>query len=139
MEDDQDRRRQRALNAYIAAWFRWRIAIDKAAEGGDTSGIITLLHSRKPIPPECQRLLADLLERRRLTKKRGGQRRPSYESSPEERKLSKAAFFVRERQREGEKFETALAEVARDRNVETVKLRNFMQGKGSRRSRRLRS
>lgn len=137
MEDDQDRRRQRAPD--IAAWFRWRIAIDKAAEGGDTSGIITLLHSRKPIPPECQRLLADLLERRRLTKKRGGQRRPSYESSPEESKLIKAASFVRERQRQGAKFETALAEVARDRNIDTVKLRNFIQGKGSRRSRRLKS
>jgi hypothetical protein len=138
MEDDQDRRRQRALNAYIVAQFRWRIAIEKA-EGGDTSGIIELLDSGKVIPPESQSLLADLLDRRRLVKKRGRQRRPSYEMSPEESKLRKAAIFVRERQRKGEKFETALVDVARHRNIDTVKLRNFMRGKGSRRSRRLRS
>jgi hypothetical protein len=138
MEDDLDRRRQHALDAYIAATFRWRIAIEKA-EGGDTSAIIELLNSGGVFPPESQSLLADLLNRRRLTKKRGAQRRPSYEKSPEESKLIKAAHSVRERQRQGENFQTALAEVARNRNVDTGKLRNFIQGKGSRRSRRFRS
>jgi hypothetical protein len=138
MEDDQGRRRQHGLNAYIRAFLRWRKAIEEA-EDGDTSRIIELLDCGEIIPPESQSLLADLLDRHRLTKKRGGQRRPSYERSPEETKLIKAAFLVRERQSEGAKFETALAEVARNRNIETVKLRNFIQGKGSRRSRRLRS
>ena len=137
MEDDQDRRRQHALDAYIAATFRWRIAIEKA-EGGDTSAIIELLNSGEVFPPESQSLLADLLNRRRLTKKRGGQRRPSYESSREESELSKAASLVRERRGKGERFETALAEVARERNIDTGKLRNFIRGKGSRRSRRRR-
>ena len=137
-DDAQDRRRQRALNAYISAFFRWRVAIEKA-EGGDTSGVIKLLHSGKAIPPESQSLLADLLDRHRLTKKRGRQRRPSYETSPEESKLIKAAFLVRERQDKGKRFEAALAEVAGHRNIDTGKLRNFMQGKGSRRSRRLRT
>ncbi len=138
MEDDQDRRRQRALNSYIRAFLRWRIAIEKA-EGGDTSSIIELLHLGEVIPPESQSLLADLLDRRRLTKKRGRPGRPSYEMSHEESKLIKAAFFVRERQSEGEKFETALAEVARRRNIDIVKLGNFMRGKGSRRSRRIKA
>jgi hypothetical protein len=135
MENDLDPRRLRALAAYIAATFRWRIAIENA-EDGDTSGIIALLNSGELFPPESRSLLANLLERRQLTKKRGRQRRPSYESSPEESRLEKAAFWVRERQREGKKFEAALDEVATTRNIDTGKLRNFIQGKGSRRSRR---
>jgi hypothetical protein len=75
-----------------------------------------VLKSGDVFPPEAQSLLADLLERRQLTKKSGRRRRPSYESSPEETRLEKAAYFVRERQRQGEKFEAALDEVA-DRKV----------------------
>jgi hypothetical protein len=130
--------RQRALDAYIAATFRWRIAIEKA-ESGDVSGIIELLSSGQIVPPECQSLLADLLNRRQLIKKRGRQRRPIYESTPEERKLEKAAYLVRERQCEGVTFEDALDEIARNRNIDANKLGNFMQGKGSRRSRRRKS
>jgi len=94
-----------------------------------------LLSSGQIVPPECQSLLADLLNRRQLTKKRGRQRRPIYESTPEERKLGKAAYLIRERQREGVSFEDALDGVARNRTIDANKLGNFIQGKGSRRSR----
>ena len=137
-ENAPDIHRQRDLDAYIVATFRWRIAIEKA-ERGDVSGIIELLNSGQIVPPECQSLLADLLTRRQLTKKRGRQRRPIYESTPEERKLEKAAYLVRERQREGVSFEDALHDVARNRTIDANKLRNFIQGKGSRRSRRRKS
>ena len=137
-ENAPDIHRQRALDAYIVATFRWRIAIEKA-ESGDLGGIIELLNSGEIVPPECQSLLADLLTRRQLTKKRGRQRRPIYESTPEERKLEKAAYLVRERQREGASFEDALDEVARNRNIDANKLGNFIKGKGSRRSRRRKS
>jgi len=137
-ENAPDIHHQRALDAYIVATFRWRIAIEKA-ESGDVSGIIELLNSGQIAPPECQSLLADLLNRRQLTKKRGRQRRPIYESTPEERKLEKAAYWVRERQREGMRFEDALDEVARNRTIEANKLGNFIKGKGSRRSRRRKS
>jgi hypothetical protein len=133
-ENEPDIHRQRALDAYIAATFRWRIAIEKA-ESGEVSGIIELLSSGQIVPPECQSLLADLLNRRQLTKKRGRQRRPIYESTPEERKLEKAGYLVRERQREGVSFEDALDEVARNRTIDANKLGNFIRGKGSRRSR----
>jgi hypothetical protein len=138
VQSEPDTRRQPALEAHIAAIFRWRIAIEKA-ESGDVSGIIKLLSSGQIVPPECQALLADLLDRRQLTKKRGRQRRPIYESTPEERSLEKAAYLVRGRQREGVRFEDALGKVARNRNIEANKLGNFIQGKGSRRSRRRKS
>jgi hypothetical protein len=137
MESYADNRRQRALNNYIIALFRWRQAIDKAATG-DTSGIIKLWHAGNPIPPEAQSLLADLFERHQLKKKRGAPRRPMYESSPEERKLFKAGHCVRERQRGGATFDSAVDAVACERDIDPGKLSNFMQGKGSRRSRRLR-
>jgi hypothetical protein len=137
MEGEEDNRRQRELNDRIRALFRWRQAIDKA-DTGDTSGIIKLLHTHNPIPPECQSLLADLLERHQLKKKRGAPRRPIYESTPEERKLLKAGHCVRERQHGGATFDSAVDAVARERDIHPRKLSNFMQGKGSRRSRRFR-
>src|SRR5262245_33204258 len=125
-----------ALNDdYIRGWFRWRKAIDEA-EAGDTSGIIKLLSFGESIPSESQLLLADLLERHQLKKKRGAQSRPSYEFTPEERKLIRAAYLVRERQRAGAKLESAVDDVAHARNIDPQKLSNFMQGRGSRRSRR---
>jgi hypothetical protein len=135
VERDEDNRRQRALNDYIRAWFRWRMAIEKG-EDGDTSGIISLLRSGRSIPQESQSLLADLLKRHQLKKKPGAPSRPSYESTPEERKLRKAAHFVKERQCGGATFESAVDDVARERNLDPHKLSNFMRGKGSRRSRR---
>jgi hypothetical protein len=135
MERDEDSRRQRALNDYIRAWFRWRKAIEEG-EAGDTSGIIKLLRSGESIPQESQSLLADLLERRQLKKKRGAQARPSYELTPEEIKLRRAAYLVQERQHAGATFENAVDEVAHKRNIDPHKLSNFMRGKGSRRSRR---
>jgi hypothetical protein len=110
IESDAESRRQRALDEYFLAWLRWRQAIDKAASG-DTSAIIKLLHLGRPIPPEAQLLLADLLERHQLKKKRGAQRRPIYESSPEESKLLKAAHFVREAQCGGATFDDALMQL----------------------------
>ena len=135
MEADADSRRQQALNDYIIATFRSRQAIDKAATG-DTSGIIKLFHAGNSIPPEAQSLLADLLERNQLKKKLGPPRRPIYQFTLEERKLMKAAYFVRERQRGGATFDSAVDAVARERKIDPFKLSNFMRGKGSRRSRR---
>src|SRR5262245_17551275 len=97
MERDEDNRYQRLLSDYIRATFRWRMAIEEA-EAGDTRSIIKQLNFGSLIPPESQSLLADLLERRQLTKKRGAPRRPSYVFSSEESKLMKAAYLVRERQ-----------------------------------------
>jgi hypothetical protein len=129
------KKHQPILDAYIGTWFRWRKAIDEA-ETGDISGIIKLLHAGKWIPPLVQFWLADFLECHQVKKKQGGQRRLNL--SPEECKLVKASYSVREAQRGWATFDSAVDAVAAERNISPLKLANFMRGKGSRRSRRFR-
>jgi hypothetical protein len=72
----------------------WRMAVEVAHDSADTGLLIKLLRSKMEMPEVARHMLAALLERRDLKKRRGGQRTALFKMSAQER-LAKAASDVR--------------------------------------------
>jgi hypothetical protein len=77
------------------AWFQ---AVSDAQKSGDLAPIIKLLRLENEMPRTAREMLAELLERHHLKKKRGGQRTPMFNLSMKGR-LARAASLARRLQR----------------------------------------
>lgn len=78
----------------IQKYLRWRGAVEKADQG-DSSDLTALLRSNSVLGPEARFLIADLLDRRSLGRKRGAQPTPSYLTTPVEGRLHNLHALVR--------------------------------------------
>ena len=63
----------------------WIQAVKTAEKTGDLQGLVDLLRSDAKIEPTTRKLLAELLSRGVLRKKKGGQRKPIFELTAEQR------------------------------------------------------
>lgn len=86
--------RGRPLEA-IQEYGRWREAVEQA-DKGDSTALVAMLRSETAVLGlEARQLVADLLERHRLAKKRGRQAVPAYKSTPSEAKVARLLAHVR--------------------------------------------
>jgi hypothetical protein len=68
-------------NVDLRIYAIWRSVLQHAHDLGDSQLLIKLLRSEIEMPQVARHMLAELLERRDLKKKRGGQRTPLFEMS----------------------------------------------------------
>jgi hypothetical protein len=87
----------------------WLEALEDIDQGRGTAALIKLLKGKEPIPRD---LIADLLKRYNLTRKRGGQSTPEYDLSHRDRRLLLAMMEIRRYCDSGMKLDAAVERVA---------------------------
>lgn len=112
----------------IAPYLRWREAVEQADQG-DLEALIALLQSEEVLGPEARDLVADLLKRHKLKKKRGGQATPAYRMTPAEGRVHDQAAGVRYWKNKGLSNEAAIRAVLRDDKREEFELEHYLDEK----------
>jgi hypothetical protein len=74
----------------IAEYLLWRGAVEVADNTGDASRLMALFRSSHYPGPEARSLIADLLGRHALKRRRGGQATPAYRMTEAEARLHQA-------------------------------------------------
>jgi hypothetical protein len=78
-----------------AAQVQWNRAVRLANEEGDNTELVALLLSDVEMTPGGRKLLADLLDRHNLRKKRGAQKLPINRQSAREVQIASAVNMIR--------------------------------------------
>jgi hypothetical protein len=95
----------------------WVTALDAVEKRGDKGPLLDLLRSEYDLPREARAYLADLLERRQLKKKRGGQSVPAYDRTDTEQRLTLAIEDVRRLRKSRVSVEAALDQVSKSHGI----------------------
>lgn len=74
---------QEAVRSYL----RWREAVE-AADKGNAGKLAALFRTQEPLGSEARLLIADLLERYNLVRRRGRPRTPAYRLTPAEARIA---------------------------------------------------
>lgn len=99
----------------ITKYLLWRDAVERADQG-DSKPLTDLFRSRRVLGPEARLLIADLLERHRLRRKKGRPRTPAYRVTRAEARSNRAAAhyrYFRKTMPEAEAIQEALREQLR--------------------------
>jgi hypothetical protein len=114
---------------FYAEYILWRDAVE-SAEYGDSKPLIDLFRSDRIPGPEARELIADLLERRPLTRKQGGQKTPAYRTTPAEARLQYSAELYERFRSEGKDHDTSLHEALREEKREQLDLKRDSFARG---------
>lgn len=98
-----------AVQAYVI----WREAVEKG-DAGDLAALVALLRSEAEFGPDARGLVADLLARHKLAKRKGGQPNKAYRNTLKEGKLRIAVKLVEYYRGKGQTAESAIASALRD-------------------------
>lgn len=105
----------------IRDYVQWRAAVERL-DAGNVDQLVSLLNGDLSLGPEARSLIADVFLRYRLTKKRGGQRRPAYSISEEEGKARLLAKLVKyHRRTSGLRLEDAVQIALRENIADRLK------------------
>ena len=108
----------------VREYLVWRSAIVRADQG-DTQPLIKLLRSGNIPGPEARELIADLLSRHKLTRKRGRQATPVYQNTLAEARLANQEALVRYFKQKGQDVKTAMELALREDKRDTLNLWNY--------------
>ncbi|TIQ25045.1 hypothetical protein [Mesorhizobium sp.] len=106
-----------ALQAYVP----WREAVEKG-DAGDLAALVALLRSDAELGPDARDLVADLLSRHRLAKRKGGQPNKAYRVTLKEGKLRVAVKLVEYYRAKGMNAEDAVAAALRDNKRDALEI-----------------
>ncbi|RWM66917.1 MAG: hypothetical protein EOR82_28270 [Mesorhizobium sp.] len=106
---------QAAVQAYVP----WREAVEKG-DAGDLAALVALLRSDAELGPDARDLVADLLSRHRLAKRKGGQPNKAYRVTLKEGKLRVAVKLVDYYRARGMSVEDAIRAALRDNKRESL-------------------
>ncbi len=110
----------------VQPWIDALRAVDRDL---DAAPLADLLKSGSPMPADARWFVADLLERYKLKRPRGGQRTPAYDLSEAGRRLAWAKELVRQEVANGRGRDDAVELAARVYGVGEEALCAFLQGK----------
>jgi hypothetical protein len=108
----------------------WIDALLKVDRNNDVAPLVSLLRSSStPLPQDGRRHIADMLERYRLVRKRGGRQTPSYDRSLTEARLIWARDAIRKERKSGQTLDENIKQQARVHGVSADSLRAFVGGR----------
>ncbi|NTI22268.1 hypothetical protein G6M87_10410 [Rhizobium rhizogenes] len=105
----------------VIAYAKWRDAVSKA-DVANLDDIIVLLKSDLELGPDARDLIADLLARHTLSKKKGGQKTPAYRSTITQGRMRMAKKLVSYYRKQGQSLEDAIQSSLRDEKREMFEL-----------------
>lgn len=105
----------------VQAYVTWRDAVEKG-DAGDLAALVALLRSEAEFGPDARDLVADLLSRHKLAKRKGGQPNKAYHNTLKEGRLRIAVKLVEYYRAKGLTAEAAIAAALRDNKRDTLEM-----------------
>lgn len=107
----------------IEAYLQWREVVVRADEGDNTS-LVRLLRSKRILGAEARLLIADLLDRHKLRRKRGRPTTPAYRVTLAEARMSDVFALYTYFKRKQLSVDDAIQEALREKRRESLRLKN---------------
>lgn len=110
----------------------WLIAVVEADKSGDLSTLATRLRSNSALSKYGRRLIADLLERHKLKRPRGGRRRPLFEGPSDKQAniMAAALAYDEEKHLRKERRDDAIQRLSKEYRCSFDELFNYLKGSG---------